>query len=264
MKFIPIPPISLQEKFMRPSLFALAHLLRNNSYASFFREVAPTTFCILDNGMYEEQPIKIQTLVQLALDYSFAEIALPDVLRNDVDTLLLTQDALQYILRNHPRLYNSDTRFMLIPQGKTPLQWAICFEMLIEEHELRFPRRPFTIGVPKVTNHFIGGRIRLLSEYILPLKEQYGFQIHLLGIEEFLDEFKIIQDRFGDKIRSVDSARPFVHAVYGQEMSIIFEPKSYPGRPPNYFDLVLKRREVILAEQNVYAYERICLGDRSK
>lgn len=258
MQFIPIPPMSLQNRFIRPYLFGLAHLLDNQSYGDFFFNRAESSYTILDNACYElKQPLEIDRLVALAVMHRFHELILPDQLWHDKETLLLTVKAMVTIKERYPEFAASNTRFMLVPQGRSPYLWGICGRMLLEQHELIFGNRPVTIGVPKVTSQFVGGRQNLIDRHLMRMQEDFDFDIHFLGISENFAELKWLSYHYGAYIRTIDSARPFVFAYAGFGLSPLNEPEKYPGRPEGYFDLESTEQLLVLAQQNVGEFERL-------
>lgn len=261
MRFVPIAPISLQSSYDRPVLFALAHMLKDAEYSEFFRNACKYTYCILDNGAYEGKSLSIQELMYLTKHYGFKEVALPDKLRDDVETYQLTGRAMKDIFSKYSNLISRDVQFMIVPQGSTILKWAVCAQMLIEEYVLLFPNRRFTVGVPKVTSRLTGGRGVILEKYLIPLQEKFKFDIHLLGIAESMDALRSIALRYGPNIRTVDSARPFIWAKAETQISVIHEPTNYPGRFEGYFESEFTPLQTMLAESNVSAYERMCLYD---
>ncbi len=262
MRFVPIAPISLQREFDRPVLFALAHMLKDGDYSAFFKETCKYTYCILDNGAYEGSSLPLEHLMYLTLHYGFKEFALPDALRDDEKTYTMTRNALKAIFSKHQKqLKERGVQLMIIPQGNSILTWATCAQMLVEEYMVLFPHWKFTLGVPKITAEFIGGRGRLLERHILPLQRKFGFDIHLLGISESVDQLRSIATKYGQHIRSIDSARPFVWAMNEQQISVLHEPTTYPRRAENYFEHEFNAVQTVLAEANVSAYERICLYD---
>lgn len=260
MKFVPIPPFELMEQFSRSHLFALAHLLRKPKYAQFFWKHARKTFSILDNGAYElNYPYTVGRLARIALEFQFSEIVLPDILGIGDESFQETMKALKDIYHLQPELHRSDVRFMLVPQGESVIKWVTNMTRLAEEHILLYGDRPFTIGVPKITKHLPGGRFHLVDKYLVPLREKFLFDIHLLGMGEKLSEVKLLAEVHGKNIRSIDSARPFVWAIYNEGISPLYEPETYYNRPEEYFTMKYTPEMKILAEQNVAAYERICL-----
>lgn len=261
MRFVPIAPISLQNDYDRPILFALAHMLTDGDYAQYFRAACKYAYVILDNGAYEGTSLPLEHLVYLTKHYGFKEFALPDKLRDDKATFEMTTKALKAIFTRFSYLRDQKVQLMVIPQGNSIVRWAACAQMLVEEYMLLFPYWRFTLGIPKVTAEFVGGRGKLLEKHVLPLQAKFGFDIHLLGISETVDQLRMIASKYGAHIRSIDSARPFVWAVNNQQVSVIHEPTDYPRRAEKYFEAEYTDLQKILAESNVSAYERICLYD---
>lgn len=259
MRFVPIAPIELQQLFVRQYTFALAHMFRYPQYAKFFELFARQTYSILDNGAYEiKGTYTMATLYGIAQKYGFKEIVLPDILGESRASFKLTAAAIKQIvlLQEHNVVA---PRYMIVPQGESLISWATCFELLCEEFRLVLGDAPFTVGIPKITSAFPGGRMYLLEKFVIPVQQKYNFEIHLLGLAESIVQLNTLNMFFGEYIRTFDSARPFTWAHLGEGISEIYEPIKKPHRHENYFHLEWDNKATILAEQNVYAYERVCL-----
>lgn len=258
MRFVPIAPINLQYDYTRSYTFGLAHKLQNKQYASYFRQVAPNTHSILDNGAYEGASLPVEQLLRLVDTFGFKEVALPDVLGKAKKSTQLTIDALKYVANKVPRKLIDKVQFMLIPQGNTPVEWASSMLILSDFHRLLFGNKLYTIGVPRITNDLPGGRTFLLSQYILKERENFPFDVHLLGISEKLPELKTLSVILGAHIRTIDSAKPFVYALNDIGISAHWAPDKVYKRPEGYFEASFNEEQKILAEQNVIAYEVLC------
>ena len=256
MRFVPIAPISLQLEILRTHNFALAHMLTNSKYRENMRILGGLTFLILDNGAYEIGTLSIQTLLDLALDVKASELILPDVLHDSQATLKATGKALDYLFL-FGKEFTETKRMMLVPQGTDLIDWIACAELLITDYKVRFGNKPFTIGVPKVTAKFLGGRRNLLSKFLVEAQMIHQFDIHLLGVAEDIHQIKQLAQAHGKHIRTIDSARPFIWAHANRYLSVIHEDTDYPGRPADYFNLDFSYTQKLLTLNNIFTYERI-------
>lgn len=229
MKFMPIPPATSLSYFTDTAdIFALYHLCKMPGYTEALwnaREKDPDKFILLDNSAYElGTSVGLESLIGYANHISASEIVLPDALRDSEGTIAMTTMALQWF---RERYYDSKGKaympksYMLVPQGTNKSEWLGCLKILLNEYGFHcrrigsgMPR--LTIGIPKVADHFPGGRLTLLEELakIQGSAEwpEYEFQAHLLG----WTDASSVQEAAGmhySWLRSIDSAKPFRYAL---------------------------------------------------
>jgi hypothetical protein len=263
-----IPPIPhLEEAKGRKYHLVLAHLLLSNStYMEFYKKEAENgAFIILDNSAHEMtsgQPI--WTLLTLARQVGAKEIVMPDTLFDARETILGAFEAIMLLSSTAYIDQAQSYRYMFVPQGTTYKHWRECLDglsLLIEGTNRTFPKilsKGITVGLSKDYETWPGGLYRLLNEDVIPWADQYNAQIHLLGWGRDLWALENISEWFGDRVRSVDSAKPYVYAT--QEIAL--NPKNgvipeYPKRPVGYFEQPLSENRLEIARHNVQVFDQI-------
>lgn len=278
-----IPPTAELNRFCkgRPFHLLLSHLLSDPRYREFYEALkidrallGYTTFYSLDNSAHEHgSGDRVQNLVDWALRIDADEIVIPDQLFNSIVTVHQAKQAHQDLLTSsHGVEEIAQLQRMYVPQGTTIDQYRYCAQRLVEEameFEYRLSiqvrempgRPPFTLGVSKDYEDFPGGLARVLEDVILPLKQDSGCEIHLLGWGRNLTALSKIARHCGSMIRSTDSAKPFVFAQANIDLTSVRSPK-YPRRPKNYFDsgLGLSQRQVGIALANIRVFEQAAHG----
>lgn len=233
------------------------------SYRAYYRERAILgDHIILDNSAHEHGHGNDHAgLLKRAKLMLASEIVCPDELFSDTGTIDRTSNALIYFKESEDVL--GKIRLMMVPQAPLeeegiPVQalrsvWDDCLQMLCKMHEETFPGRPFTIGISKDYEVWPGGLYDLIHNYVWPARQEYGFDVHLLGWGRNLGALQQLRQDF-PWIRSVDSAKPF---VYGYRMIPIdpLNPPKYPGRPENYFDLVFNQGQSIMSYYNAFVFK---------
>lgn len=185
--------------------FVLAqYVLSDPEYAAYYRlHHSKGDFVILDNGAAEGGPLPVQNLVQAAELVHADEVIVPDVLRNREKTEALVREAINEI----PNYY----RLMIVPQAEMPISWMQSCGHFVMKYDFR------TIGIPKHTETFKGGRLNLLK-FIEEEGINLTHDIHLLGIwKDPLSEILPIVERF-PWVRSLDTAMPFAYAQHNESI----------------------------------------------
>ena len=241
MKTCLIPPIAhLEMAKGRKYHLCLAHLLENERYHTFYlSESSAGSYVILDNSAHEQQVGEsIAALLGYAYEIQASEIVLPDHLFEMEDTIKRTSEAILYLSNHATNILDSfitPPNFMIVPQGRDLTEYETCLTTLGDAFRKAMPTGVgLTIGVSKDFEVWAGGLFSLLDRTVIPASRKYHAQIHLLGWGRDLWALKRINQTFGSQIRSVDSAKPFVFALYG----IALDPPAtpiYPKRPENYF-----------------------------
>lgn len=205
---------------------------------------------VLDNSAYEEGTGHLaETLLEQALLVGAREIVVPDVMHSAEGTLELSGQALDFFKKNRTLLDKHKITLMLVPHAATIYSWGWCANTLAGMHYQRFGSRPFTFGIPKDYEGWVGGRAGLIQRFILPLNDM-SFETHLLGVGEDLTSIDAMRSRY-PWIRSTDTAKPFVYAWHRIRLSPLYGPQpEYPGRPDNYFDLEFDAEQLALAKIN--------------
>jgi hypothetical protein len=208
--------LTVNEKFF----MALAHLIDGeNAYSHFFRQRSEEgAFILMDNGAAEHAQLDtIEDILEVAARINPTEVVLPDVLMSKDGTLEKTQTALKW-LKDNDRI--GDYLWMAVPQGRDLIHWQYCLRNLldIDKDDLNIN----SIGISKFLTLQLGVDARekalnvamdLLHEY-----DRYDIDIHLLGCGYDPLEVATLNKKFAGRIRSVDSAIPYVYAQKGLEM----------------------------------------------
>jgi hypothetical protein len=254
MKTAIIPPIpDLDLARGRHYHLLLSHLCHFPEYRDFYRNVEG--YRILDNGAHENQAGEgPEHLLRLAEEIGVDEIVCPDYLFDADRTVALTGAALKVLACTPGKRY----RLMVVPQGSSLTAYRRCLLHLLELWEEHAWHRDLTIGVSKDYEEFPGGLLRLLEKDIIPLADEFSAEIHLLGWGRKATDLWEISRTFGERIRSIDSAKPVVYARYNQLLPLPWSDEfpSYPGRPRDYFTTPLTPEQRRGAIKNIVAFER--------
>ncbi len=158
--------------------------------------------------------------------------------------------------------------WMLVPQGNNLREWITSldnFSVLLNVMTNRAPdifSKGVTLGISKDYEVFEGGLYSLLEDYAIPWANEYGAAIHMLGWGRDLWAIHKIAEDFGDRIRSIDSAKPFVYGMHDVKLEYGKEYPAYPKRDSYYFEQYLSfmRQEVFWS--NITAFEAAALDGR--
>lgn len=203
----------------------LAHLvLENNQYAEFYRRmVAEGKYVLMDNGAAENAQLDLAGMVR-AIDYVKPhEIILSDVLSDGDSTYKTSLEALQYY-----RARGITTRFMVVPQGKTLVDWKKSATQLMDLGVNSF-------GISKFLTITTGDKL-VRYPAALHLEELFKktgktLEVHLLGCDTGPLETKMIFDRF-DFVRGCDTALAYLFAQADLEMELL------SSRPAGEIDFI--------------------------
>lgn len=209
---------------------ALAHLVGEpgyEQYTEFFANRKKGSYCILDNGVIEGQPMPIETILKKAEMIHADEIVLPDAYKDSQKTIEMVDEAFAYLKKKNALF---KYKCMVVPQGDSMDAWLYCAKHLITHYGMLIN----TIGIPK---HLIDtckerdARLYAISD----LNDEVcleGFDIHLLGCWktplEVLTIAKASEQGIIPEIRSCDSAIPYVYARSGLRFSDDDRPDSDP------------------------------------
>ncbi len=264
MRVCIIPPIPhLDEASGRHYHLVLAHLCDDPRYVEFYRKEADQgSFVIADNGAHEHgSGESVEFLLKLAKRLHAQEIVLPDFLEGADETISLTSAALTYLMR-HPEQVEASgiLSIMVVPQGDSIWSWRRCLYHLMELLHRSDLDLGFTLGLSKDYDVFDGGLYGLLEKDLLPVAETLDIEIHLLGWEKDLFNLERVGRHFGNRIRSIDSARPFVYATQGIDINMYEDSPIYPHRPESYFNLTMSEDQIAIARRNVKLFELLSTG----
>jgi hypothetical protein len=227
-------------------------------------------YLILDNSAHERQFGEAASiLLSQAEELGVSEIVCPDHLFDSDDTIRRTKEALQFFVTNEKRLRQMTPipRMMLVAQGNSLLEYSLCLQGLVKEFLAAQKKTAFplnflpTIGVSKDYELWEGGMHRLLEKTIFPIVETLpDVQIHLLGWGRDLWALRQIVNDFGDRIRSIDSAKPM---VYGQAHILLDPAKpvpAYPKRSKYYFITELSKEQLVIVRKNIEVFDAVVSG----
>lgn len=260
MKFGPICPIPHLKDFATGDFhLILSHLAAQYpEYAQHYKGLKDS-YIVLDNSAYEYgSSVDANELIEQGLSLGVQEIVIPDVLYDSAGTLLLTEEALQICRARETDLLKAGIRLMLVPQATTIYGWGQNFRdlmLLVQKHEITIP---ITIGVPKHTERWLYGRANLISRFL----SNHHFPVHLLGLGNDLVGLSALSHRF-PWIRSTDSVKPFVYAMYGITLSSAYsQTPKYPGRPDDFFTHEMSGYELHIAQTNVDVLNARCVSNQ--
>jgi hypothetical protein len=239
----------------------LAQLLDNQEYVRYYRHRAGAgDYIILDNGAHEGKQYDLQKLLQMARMLGASEVVIPDVPHNTELTLQHFYFALESLENgSYTEVLMEEChypRLMYVPQVPLNDDAFTNFLKAVNRMNKRAvlttnDRLRFTLGVPLMYEKVAGGLHSLLDRITWCIEET-GIEVHLLGwSRDLTTPIDIAHDFPG--VRSCDSAKPFVFAKHGMDISecVRKDNDSYPGRPSSYFTDPLTKQEVELARRNV-------------
>lgn len=258
MKIASIVPQNFLELTAQAELhMALAHLVGAEGYevyTNFFKNRREGSFCILDNGVIEGNPMPIEVIIEKALLIGADEIVLPDAYKNAAKTIKMVGQAIETLIVRFGE-HNWPFKLMVVPQGDSEEAWISCAKILLEEYGEYID----TIGVPKHLVDTTGVRDARLYA-ISNLADEVdleGYELHLLGCWktplEVLMIAKASEQGIIPTVRSCDSAVPYVYARNG----LRFSDDDRPDNDPINFEKGYCN-EILLA-YNVIAWA--CIGD---
>jgi len=219
---------------------ALAHLVGKagfEKYTAFFTNRKKGSFCILDNGVVEGEPMTIADVVDRAILIHADEIILPDVLKDAEATMRDTMNALDYLKERFGSLDALPFKLMVVPQGRDEEDWLQCAKYMVRNLPIH------TIGIPKHLNETCGRRdgrlyaISDLGDLVGAELTNNSIEIHLLGCAttplEVLTIAKASEQGIIPEVRSCDSAIPYVYA----RNNLKFSDSDRPDKEPIDFKL---------------------------
>jgi hypothetical protein len=239
----------------------LSHLLQYKPYRDYYMERRERgEYIILDNSAHENGigegagKLLLQTLTLLP-----QEVVVPDALDDSRKTLDFGYKAVSSWYGSDNRMQTVNPRLMYVPQGVHADDWLSCLSALLNLHKaaVQHGAQPdCTIGISKDYGHWPGG-LRELLRRARGLLAGHNIEVHLLGsghdywtASELAKEFRI---------RSVDTAKPFVWALNGMRMHLThWYPRwRHPARPREYFFMTLRNEVDALARHNVEVLRKL-------
>lgn len=223
-------------------------------YTEFYeRRSAAGDHVILDNGAHPSdggQPMTIELLIERALAIGAHEVVIPDAPGASSATLsLLTRSlaAMEHIDTKH-------VRFMFVPQANNPDSWRACLK--IGYHLCRDSDITPSIGIAKHHDEGVEDGVYGMVSHVLNTIPRCD--VHMLGWPRKARTLINIGRDFGDQVRSIDSAKPFVYAKVGAKID---EEPARIKRDAEYFEepVMMNFRDVL--KHNVELYEAWARGE---
>ena len=279
MKAALIPPTKELRYFGNNSFhLLLSHLFQDPKYVQhYMQQRMRGAYLVLDNSAHEYSVGQdAAKLLQQAAGMRCQEMVVPDSLEDAEGTIEKALSAMEvwYEGDQAERMKELDPTLMYVPQGNDEKEWAECLKELIRIHMFTYRKRGarsnFVIGLSKDYEKWDGGLDNLLTKYLLPIKEdgikhRIRIHVHLLGWGR---DLWVLQDLAAKHfwIRSTDSAKPFVYALSGIDLSQYpvgcKDYPEYPSRPATYFEKRLTPAKRRIAYSNLSVFKGLA-GDKS-
>lgn len=255
----PIPELGVNESTGMHLL--LSHLMKDDRYvAHYVQQREEGDYLILDNSAHEHGTGNtIDKLLRQVKALGAQEVVLPDVLFDAHATINKTGVALDWLKQDKGmRAYVAagEPRLMIVPQGNDKsAEWGYCLRKLLSEFDkVSIVSKPPVVGVSKDYDFFRGGLVKLIKDYLQPLRGEYTFDVHILGWPSNLWTLSTLQDQF-PWIRSTDSAKPHVYAKAGT----LLEPggviPKYPRRDHDYFFEAFTPEQRSITNRNIEVFK---------
>jgi hypothetical protein len=200
----------------RPYHMVLAqHVLDVDEVAEFYTAERGNGFILMDNGVDEGLQQGGTDLVDAAIMCGAHEMVLPDTILNPYETLMKSQRFLEEYERLVP-----DITFCYVLQA---WNWASLsqaldnFLWLRHQDDIPGTERIKSLAITKDFEPKAGSRIIAIAQ-VLEWLDRHAMQfmdIHLLGIWNDPLEVAVIERRYPNRIRGVDSSLPLIYAYHG-------------------------------------------------
>jgi len=234
MKLALIPPIDLLEEVPNTGIhLVLPHMLKNPKYRDFYKSIAG--YKILDNGAAEGViEADLQKLIDLALEYNFDEVVIPDVMGD--------MPASRKLIERYSNIDTYGLRLMAVAHADNFFSLLAYTQWLVDIPVVN------VIGLPRLLGNKLFPTVRLLAASAI----NGAKPVHCLGANNWIAEVEWLAS--SGKVRSMDTSLPF--ALGMRNISVDTGP--YVGRIENYFEASISKelKEVIL--DNVKSYLRWC------
>jgi len=241
---VPIPHLELTRD--DDYFLALAHLVHKHEYRSFFRRAAKRgAFVCMDNGVVETgHAATAVRLLKCAQLLEPDEVILPDELCDSERTLRRSMRALKFLSKKLP-----ETAFMVVPQGKTRMEWIQCVQEMVEWPVATIGISRFLVNAGVYKNRL--DALRDVPELLESTKD-----IHLLGCPGDLLEFSRIEQALPGRVRGVDSG---IAAICAQE-DVVLRIGAEKPRVELRFDTAIN---TALLENNISVWKHYASGGKA-
>jgi hypothetical protein len=206
---------------MLPSNLAYAN------YARAYRTAAYQSFVILDNGMFENDMISKDAILDIANTFQVDEVVMPDARGNMEETLLLIENFLNMF---EMLTFEKTPNLMAVIQVDDLAQVPAFLDRIQQLQYYHFDNvMKFTIGIPRRLAEVLAPEARINIVNWLEMKEMSN-PVHLLGLNRRMP--RDMRD-LAYKVRSIDTDAAYVWTAQGEYLVAngTFE------RPTNYHDL---------------------------
>ncbi len=261
-----IPPTNLLPTTMGEAHhLVLSHLMdTDRCYSDFYKDTPMRGWVTLDNGAHEQTSGEGPNgLLLKARQINANELVVPDVLFDGPATVKRAKEAREaWGKLPLPQL-------MYVPQGKTLEEWTSCLFELIGVHMqyikgYGLPFEKFCIGVSKdyseIFPHGLWDALQVIEGFQGDIGGPHT-DVHMLGWPRNLWEITYLAQRYGDMLRSIDTAKAHVYALNTQNLRYQrWDIPKYPGRPDDYFNRTLNLDEMKICGDNLSMFRLAAQG----
>lgn len=195
-----VPLMNLNETKHSTIHMCLAHVALNNEhYAQFYREMAKTSYVILDNGEAEGNQLSFEELHDVISYIKPTEIVIPDSLYDKDATISKLKDFLKF-LETWSQRYEGN--LMAVPQGSCKSEYVECAKILSDYKCIN------TLGISKFMIQKEVNRRTFIAHLLF--SEGIQNEIHVLGLNS-LNELRDLKG-LSNSIRSLDTCYAALYA----------------------------------------------------
>lgn len=253
MKIAIIPPNNHLDLSLKGDiLMVLANIATvNKKYRDFYKK--QTKFKILDNGAAENSQVTNYHLITTANEINADVLVVPDTLYDGESTVKKYREFVMDAYANDHNLLNHKTRLMVVPQGKTSVEYVRCLDKI-----LLLTKKPneLVIGLSKFSApKCFGTRLdcaRIISH------TYYDNDIHLLGMTGHNNNIsELLEMKEFDNVTSNDSSIAVLLAsknieIDGQDNRLTqLSKNNISDTPEHYFDTILSKTQLEIARHNI-------------
>lgn len=235
MKVALISPFSLMREIPNTKYhLVLAHLLQDQDYLDFYREVEG--YKILDNGAAEGSLVDNEELIAMAYKIKANEIIIPDSMGNYKETKILT--------KNFKNIAKANKRFKYtaVLQGST--MGEICQSYL----DVGTTKWVDNIALPRFMQH-IDHYERVWWASTIKNNFKSSREIHCLGATSWTSEIGVLASQ--NCARGLDTSMPIVLGLAGIRLS---ESIDYVPRAMDYFHIEASNEQKEVIHDNINTY----------
>lgn len=204
-----IPPYNyLAYTGLRPMQMILPKGLKNAHYRNAYKpERMKESFVILDNGMFEEDTMSNENLIELVDRWEVDELVMPDVRGNMIKTI---EASSKFLNMFEQVTLDRNISLMVVVQVSHREQVEEFVKRALDMYYLGHGiTNQLTFGIPRRLAEALGSGTRLdIVDAITTHAPQLS--IHLLGYSRVGSKFEI--DHLQNRVRSMDTDAPFVWA----------------------------------------------------